>query len=77
MSTIKKYAKDVFDELNKSKSKNAYQLFQKELSRLHDEQVAKSTENNVGCIISSDCSINGCYRYIVCDFPEKNTADVG
>lgn len=71
MSSIKKYAREVFDELNRSKSKNAYQLFQKELVRLHDEQVAKSTENNVGCIVSSDCSIDGCYRYIICDFPEK------
>lgn len=38
MSSIKEYAKEVFEELNKCKSKNAYQLFQKELIKLHDEQ---------------------------------------
>ncbi|MCQ4784571.1 hypothetical protein NE670_04820 [Flavonifractor plautii] len=69
MSSIKEYAKEVFEELNKCKSKNAYQLFQKELIKLHDEQ--EKHTNDVGCAISQDCSMMGCYRYIICDFPEK------
>ena len=69
MSSIKEYAKEVFEELNKCKSKNEYQLFQKELIKLHDEQ--EKHTNDVGCAISQDCSMMGCYRYIICDFPEK------
>lgn len=45
------------------------QLFQKELIKLHDEQ--EKHTNDVGCAISQDCSMMGCYRYIICDFPEK------
>lgn len=59
------------EEWDKYKSKNAYQLFQKELIRLHDEQ--EKHTNDVGCAISQDCSMMGCYRYIICDFPEKKS----
>lgn len=41
----------------------------KELIKLHDEQ--EKHTNDVGCAISQDCSMMGCYRYIICDFPEK------
>ena len=71
MSSIKEYAREVFDELNKRKSKNAYQLFQKELNKLHDEQETETNKNDVGCIISCDCSPAGCYRYLICDFPKR------
>lgn len=36
----------------------------------HDNKQEIST-NDVVCPISSDCSLNGCYRYFICDFHEK------
>ena len=63
------YAQEVFRELGKRKAKNTYLKFMLELERLHNEDVAK---NDVGCAVSNDCSMNGCYRYYMCDFDNKN-----
>ena len=71
MSSIKEYAKEVFEELNKCKSKNAYQLFQKELIKLHDEQ--EKHTNDVGCAISQDCSMMGLLSVYYLRFPRKET----
>lgn len=71
MASIKQYAKEVFREINKSKSKNAYTNFIKELERLHKEQQLVELENDVGCAMSNNCSFHGCYRYYCCDFPKK------
>jgi len=71
MASIKQYAQEVFTELNKRKAKNKFDPFLKELNKLIDEQNEKDHANDVGCLISSNCSMNGCYRYFCCNFPEK------
>ena len=36
-------------------------------------ELPKSYSNNVDCPISSDCSLQGCYRYFCCNFSNKKT----
>lgn len=36
-------------------------------------ELPKSYSNDVGCPISSDCSLQGCYRYFCCNFSNKKT----
>lgn len=69
MSSIKSYAQEVFREVNKRNSKNKFETFLKEFNRLVEE--SKSSNNDVGCAISDDCSMSGCYRYFICDFKTK------
>lgn len=70
MGSIKAYAQEVFDELNKRTSKNKFETFLKEFNRLVEEDT-KSHVNDVGCPMSRDCSSNGCYRYFVGDLANK------
>jgi len=65
------YAKEVFNELDKRPYKNMHTRFLKEYNKLCKEKEDESKSNDVGCQMSTDCSLNGCYRYICCDFPEK------
>lgn len=65
---LKLYAKEVFREVNKSKSKNKFDIFLKELNKLVEESL---DNNDVGCPLSDDCSLQGCYRYSICDFKKK------
>lgn len=62
---IKAYAKEVFREVNKSKSKNKFEIFIKEFNKL----IEQSKSNESGCPLCSDCS--KCYRYRICDFDWK------
>ena len=71
MASIKQYAQEVFRELNERTSKNKFESFLKELNKLIDEQKAKDNANDVGCALSNNCSMNGCYRYFCCTFPNK------
>ena len=70
MGSIKAYAQEVFDELNKCTSKDKFETFLKEFNRLVEED-KKSHVNDVRCSISKDCSISGCYRYFVCNLSNK------
>ena len=70
MGTIKELAQEVFDELNNRTSKNKFEAFLKEFNKLIEEN-EESHSNDVGCLISKDCSPNGCYRYFVCDLSNK------
>ena len=36
-------------------------------------ELPKSYSNDVDCPISSDCSLQGCYRYFCCNFSNKKT----
>ena len=71
MGTIKELAQEVFDELNNRTSKNKFEAFLKEFNKLVEEEQEKLNCNDVGCPISRDCSISGCYRYSVCDLSNK------
>lgn len=71
MGSIKAYAQEVFDELNKRTSKNKFEIFIKEFNKLVAEEQEKLNCNDVGCPMSRDCSMNGCYRYFVCDLTNK------
>ena len=33
--------------------------------------IPKSNSNDVGCPMSSNCSLEGCYRYFCCTLPRK------
>lgn len=70
MSSIKAYAQEVFDELNNRTSKNKFEAFLKEFNKLIEEN-GESHSNDVGCLISKDCSPKGCYRYSACDLTNK------
>ena len=71
MSSIKAYAQEVVNELNNRKSKNKFETFIKEFNKLVEEEQEKLNCNDVGCPISRDCSMNGCYRYFVCNLSNK------
>lgn len=73
MSSIKAYAREVFDELNKRKSKNKFKAFINEFNKILEES---ENENDVGCPVSNDCSWHGCSRYCVCDAPNKKINEV-
>ena len=65
---IKIYAQEVFREVNKSKSKNKFEIFIKEFNKL----VRRSKINESGCPMSNKCSNDGCYRYSICNFDWKD-----
>lgn len=69
IGSLKLYAQEVFREVNKRSSKNKFETFLKEFNKLVEE--SKTTNNDVGCAISNDCSVSGCYRYYMCDFENK------
>ena len=69
MGSIKAYALEVFREVNKSSSKNKFEIFIKEFNKLVEK--SKTNNNYTGCAISDDCSMNGCCRYYMCDFKCK------
>lgn len=71
MGFIQDYAQEVFREVNKHRGKNIHDKFIKEYQKLLDEKIKEENKNDVGCIISSNCSLRGCYRYSICDFEEK------
>ena len=71
MSSIKAYAQEVFNELNNRASKNKFETFIKEFNKLVEEEQEKLNCNDVGCPISRDCSMNGCYRYFGCNLSNK------
>ena len=71
MGSIKELAQEVFDELNNRTSKDKFETFLKEFNRLIEEENEKPHGNDVGCLISRDCSSNGCYRYSGCDLSYK------
>ena len=71
MGTIKELAQEVFDELNNRTLKKKFEAFLKEFNKLVEEEQEKLNCNDVGCPISRDCSISGCYRYSVCDLSNK------
>ena len=64
--TLKECARVAFEEVNKSKSRNKFNIFIDEFKKLVEE--SKNNKNNVNCAISNDCSKEGCYRYICCEF---------
>ena len=64
------YAKEVFRELDKRPYKNMHTRFLKAYRKLCEEN-DKQNNNDGGCPVSSDCSLQGCYRYICCDSPKK------
>ena len=70
MASVKNIAQEVFRELQKKKNiENAYNTFTKELKKLYEDETASKKKSN--CPVSEDCSLNGCYRYFCCDFPDK------
>ena len=72
MSFPEDYAKEVFKVLDGKQSKNAHDKFLKAFEKLCKEKDEEKQNNDVGCPISNDCSLGGCYRYCCCDFPWKN-----
>lgn len=68
MGFIRNYALEVFREIDKRSQKNKHDVFIKEYSKLIQQS---QLPNDVGCAISKDCSLNGCYRYYMCDFKRK------
>ena len=70
MNSIKAYAQEVWNELNNRTSKNKFEAFLKEFNKLIEEN-EESHSNGVGCLISKDCSPNGCYRYSACNLTNK------
>lgn len=71
MGSITAYAQEVFNELHKCTSKNKFEVFLKEFNKLIEEENEKLNYNDVGCPMSKDCSISGCYRYCACDLTCK------
>lgn len=70
MESIKNLALETFRKLKKKKNiENAYNTFTKELQKLYENEINDKKKSN--CVVSSDCSLHGCYRYFCCDFPEK------
>jgi hypothetical protein len=72
---ISSIAKQAYDEISKSTSKNKYELFVKEFNKLVRSE-SKKNINDVGCAISDECSLDGCWRYSVCDLKRKNVIEV-
>lgn len=68
---LKDYAREVFKEVNKTRGKKKHGNFIKYYKQLYDKILEEQNENNVGCEISNDCSVAGCYRYCICNFIEK------
>jgi len=65
------YAQEVFRELDKRPYKNMHTRFMKAYKKLCEDKDKEDRNNDVGCQISNDCSLHGCYRYSCCDFSEK------
>lgn len=64
MGSIKDYAIQCFREVDRRRGSNRHENFLREYKKLINP-------NDVGCGISKDCSLNGCYRYYMCDFKRK------